>query len=111
MCMTPKAGNKMLSIIPNPVQPIAVFYNSVIRKRFVPFIPTPLMPIVFGDYQAGAWQRDNGLRIDHFLLSPEAVDLMTSCTIDRAPRGQEKASDHTPVLLELRTAETKNSVA
>ncbi len=56
----------------------------------------------FWDYQAGAWQRDNGLRIDHFLLSPEATDRLVSCAIDRAPRGKDKASDHTPVLLELR---------
>jgi len=56
----------------------------------------------FWDYQAGAWQRDAGLRIDHFLLSPEAVDRMAGCEIDRAPRGKDKASDHTPVMLELR---------
>lgn len=56
----------------------------------------------FWDYQAGAWQRDNGLRIDHFLLSPEATDRLVSCDIDRAPRGKDKASDHTPVVLELR---------
>ncbi len=58
----------------------------------------------FWDYQAGSWQQDNGLRIDHFLLSPEAADIMTGCTIDRTPRGKEKASDHTPVVLELRVA-------
>jgi exodeoxyribonuclease-3 len=56
----------------------------------------------FWDYQAGAWQRDNGLRIDHFLLSPEAVDRLAQCFIDRTPRGKDKASDHTPVMLELR---------
>ena len=56
----------------------------------------------FWDYQAGAWQRDNGIRIDHFLLSPEAADRLISCEIDRIPRGKEKASDHTPVVLELR---------
>ncbi|HEU0117669.1 MAG TPA: exodeoxyribonuclease III [Alphaproteobacteria bacterium] len=56
----------------------------------------------FWDYQAGAWQNDNGIRIDHFLLSPEAADRMTNCFIDRTPRGKEKASDHTPVLLELK---------
>ena len=55
----------------------------------------------FWDYQAGAWQRDNGIRIDHFLLSPEAVDRATTCTIDRTPRGKEKASDHTPVIVEI----------
>ncbi|MDE2029808.1 MAG: exodeoxyribonuclease III [Alphaproteobacteria bacterium] len=56
----------------------------------------------FWDYQGGAWPRDNGIRIDHFLLSPEAVDRVAGCTIDRAPRGEDKASDHTPVILELR---------
>jgi len=55
----------------------------------------------FWDYQGGSWPQDHGLRIDHFLLSAEATDLMTNCFIDRAPRGKEKASDHTPVLLDL----------
>jgi exodeoxyribonuclease-3 len=56
----------------------------------------------FWDYQAGCWPRDKGLRIDHFLLSPQAADRLAGCRIDRGPRGAEKASDHTPVLLELR---------
>ncbi|KAA0578777.1 exodeoxyribonuclease III [Azospirillum sp. B21] len=56
----------------------------------------------FWDYQAGSWPRDNGLRIDHFLLSPQAADRLAGCTIDRGPRGLEKASDHTPVILDLR---------
>lgn len=55
----------------------------------------------FWDYQAGAWPKDNGIRIDHFLLSPPLVDKLINCTIDKAPRGEEKASDHTPVILEL----------
>ena len=55
----------------------------------------------FWDYQAGAWQRDNGLRIDHFLLSPQAADRLMGCEIDREPRGKEKASDHTPVWCEI----------
>ena len=55
----------------------------------------------FWDYQAGAWQRDNGLRIDHLLLSPQAADRLVACDIDKAPRGQEKASDHTPIWVEL----------
>ncbi|MDX2028299.1 MAG: exodeoxyribonuclease III [Alphaproteobacteria bacterium] len=57
----------------------------------------------FWDYQAGSWQRDAGLRIDHFLLSPEAADRMTNCFIDRTPRGKDKASDHTPVMLEVKS--------
>lgn len=55
----------------------------------------------FWDYQAGAWQRDNGLRIDHLLLSPQAADHLLECDIDKGPRGQEKASDHTPVWCKL----------
>ena len=51
----------------------------------------------FWDYQKGRWQRDEGLRIDHLLLSPEAADRLEACDIDRNPRGLPKASDHTPV--------------
>jgi exodeoxyribonuclease-3 len=58
----------------------------------------------FWDYQAGSWPRNAGIRIDHFLLSPQAADLLEDCTIDSGPRGKEKASDHTPVILKLRCA-------
>ena len=57
----------------------------------------------FWDYQKGAWQKDNGIRIDHLLLSPQAADRLTACEIDKGPRGKEKASDHTPVWCELTT--------
>ena len=55
----------------------------------------------FWDYQAGAWQKDNGIRIDHLLLSPVAADLLVDAGVDRTPRGWEKPSDHTPVWVEL----------
>ncbi len=55
----------------------------------------------FWDYQAGRWQRDEGLRIDHLLLSPHAADRLTAADIDKAPRGKDKASDHTPVWCEI----------
>ncbi len=55
----------------------------------------------FWDYQAGRWQRDEGLRIDHLLLSPQATDRLTASGIDKAPRGADKPSDHTPVWCEL----------
>lgn len=55
----------------------------------------------FWDYQAGAWDKDNGIRIDHHLLSPQAADLMTGSWIERDIRGREKPSDHVPVWLEL----------
>jgi len=55
----------------------------------------------FWDYQAGAWPRDLGLRIDHLLLSPTAADRLTHAGIDRAVRGGERASDHVPVWVEI----------
>ncbi len=58
----------------------------------------------FWDYQGGAWQNDHGLRIDHFLLSPQAADRLEACDIDRGPRGEKKASDHTPIICRLRDA-------
>jgi len=55
----------------------------------------------FWDYQAGAWQRNNGIRIDHLLLSPQAADRLASATVDKEMRAREKASDHVPVRIAL----------
>lgn len=55
----------------------------------------------FWDYQAGAWNRDDGIRIDHILLSPQCADLLVDCQIDKEVRGREKPSDHVPVWVEL----------
>lgn len=55
----------------------------------------------FWDYQAGAWNRNDGIRIDHALLTPQAADLMTECWIETDMRGREKPSDHVPVWVEL----------
>ncbi len=56
----------------------------------------------FWDYQAGAWPRDAGFRIDHLLLSPQAADRMIDAGVDKAYRGREKASDHAPTWVRLR---------
>ena len=56
----------------------------------------------FWDYQAGAWQRNNGIRIDHLLLSPQAADLLMDARIEREVRTQERPSDHVPVVVELK---------
>jgi exodeoxyribonuclease-3 len=56
----------------------------------------------FWDYQAGAWQRDAGFRIDHLLLSPTAADRLTDAGVDKDYRGREKASDHAPIWVSLR---------
>jgi exodeoxyribonuclease-3 len=55
----------------------------------------------FWDYQAGAWQKNNGIRIDHLLLSPQAADRLTGVGIDRHVRSWERPSDHVPVWADL----------
>ena len=55
----------------------------------------------FWDYQAGAWQKNNGIRIDHMLLSPQASDRLVTAGIDRHVRTWEKPSDHVPVWVDL----------
>jgi exodeoxyribonuclease III len=55
----------------------------------------------FWDYQAGAWQKNNGIRIDHLLLSAQAADRLTATRIHKATRGHEKPSDHVPVEITL----------
>ena len=55
----------------------------------------------FWDYQGGAWRRDDGIRIDHALLTPQAADLLEDCRIEKELRGREKPSDHVPLWLEM----------
>ena len=58
----------------------------------------------FWDYQAGAWNRNAGIRIDHLLLSPQAADRLVSASVQKHLRGLEKPSDHVPVTVELTDA-------
>ena len=55
----------------------------------------------FWDYQAGAWQKNDGIRIDHLLVSPEVQDRLISVGIEKHVRGWEKPSDHVPVMIQL----------
>jgi exodeoxyribonuclease-3 len=55
----------------------------------------------FWDYQGGSWQKDDGIRIDHLLLSPQATDRLVSAGIDRHVRSWDKPSDHAPVWVDL----------
>lgn len=55
----------------------------------------------FWDYQAGAWQKNNGIRIDHLMLSPEAADRLASASVHKHTRAWEKPSDHVPVMVKL----------
>ena len=55
----------------------------------------------FWDYMRGAWQKNNGMRIDHFLVSSSIIDNVKKININKDPRGREKPSDHTPIEIEL----------
>jgi exodeoxyribonuclease-3 len=55
----------------------------------------------FWDFQRGAWQRNDGIRIDHFMLSPQCADLLEDCQIDKEMRAREKPSDHVPIWVNL----------
>ncbi len=55
----------------------------------------------FWDYQAGAWQKNNGIRIDHLMLSPEAANRLTAATVEKHVRAWEKPSDHVPAIAHL----------
>lgn len=75
--------------------------NLGYTEAFRTLHPNDVHRYTFWDYQAGAWNKDFGLRIDHLLLSPQAADRLTGCEIDRKERGREKASDHVPIWCEL----------
>ncbi len=69
--------------------------------------PPPGNRYTFWDYQAGAWQKNEGIRIDHHLLSPQAADRLTGFLIHKDTRGmthdEAKPSDHVPVVVEITT--------
>ena len=91
-------------------------YHDEIRSRFRRIInlgftdalrafhPTKQL-FTFWDYQRGSWSKNDGIRIDHILLSPQAADKLNSCQIDSYVRGEEKPSDHVPIWIELASSE------
>ena len=79
-------------------------FQSLKNLGFIDAIRTcaPDQPLyTFWDYQAGAWQKNNGIRIDHLLLSPEASAKLKKAGIDKDVRSWEKPSDHVPAWVEL----------
>ena len=79
-------------------------YRRVLYQGYTDAIRTvDLAPGVytFWDYQAGAWQKGHGIRIDHILLTPQAADRLEAAGIDREVRSREKPSDHVPVWAEI----------
>ncbi len=73
-----------------------------LTESFRALHPTAQHAYSFWDYQAGAWAKNNGIRIDHLLLSPQAADRLVLAEIDRDARGHDKPSDHVPVTIELK---------
>ncbi len=71
------------------------------RDAFRTLHPEATGQFTYWDYFRGAFERNRGVRIDHFLLSPDLADRLRSCSIDRGPRGAEKPSDHTPIVVEI----------
>jgi exodeoxyribonuclease-3 len=76
---------------------LAIGYTDAFRSLHVGEIGH----FTFWDYFRQAFQNNRGIRIDHFLLSPTLADRLKSCEIDKEPRGQEKPSDHTPIIVTL----------
>lgn len=72
-------------------------YTDALRARH----PDLAGAFTFWDYQRGAFQRNDGIRIDHLLLSPQAADRLQDCQIDSFARAREKPSDHVPVWITL----------
>ncbi|HOO50030.1 MAG TPA: exodeoxyribonuclease III [Alphaproteobacteria bacterium] len=100
-CYDPKAWDGDALFHPQTHEKWRALLNLGLVDAFRVLHPFETESYSFWDYQAGAWQKNNGIRIDHFLLSPALADRLESCRIDREPRGWEKASDHTPVLIEI----------
>jgi len=86
---------------PESRQALRGILNLGYTDAFRALYPSAIKAYSFWDYQAGAWNRNNGLRIDHLLLSPQAADRLKACGIDKAERGRPEPSDHVPVWVEL----------
>jgi exodeoxyribonuclease III len=82
-------------------------YAHILAQGWVDAIRTlhPNEPMyTFWDYKRQRWERDAGLRLDHILLSPSLIDRLRAASVDRGARGEENASDHAPLWIELREA-------
>jgi exodeoxyribonuclease-3 len=100
-CHDPKAWGNDALFQPESRAAWRTLCNLGLYDAFRVLHPGLAKAYTFWDYQAGSWPRDAGIRIDHFLLSPQLADKLTGCSIDKNPRGAEKASDHTPIVVEL----------
>jgi len=99
-CATPKSWRDDALFLPET----RAAYQEILHLGFTDALratTSAAETYTFWDYQAGAWERNNGIRIDHFLLSPQAADRLNACEIDSTVRGREKPSDHVPIWIDL----------
>ena len=85
---------------PKSIEIFRSILNLGMTDVFRVFNPKPY-EFTYWDYSRGAWEKDNGLRIDHFLASPKAVDRLHDCQIEKKYRGLERPSDHVPIWFEI----------
>jgi exodeoxyribonuclease-3 len=101
-CHDPKAWLGDALFQPETRQSFRALLHQGWTEAFRALHPDQRGAYTFWDYQGAAFQLDHGIRIDHLLLSPQAADRLVACTIDKDPRRQPRASDHTPAIVELR---------
>ncbi|MGB1360984.1 MAG: exodeoxyribonuclease III [Alphaproteobacteria bacterium] len=77
------------------------FQNLGLYEVFKTLHPNKTHEFTFWDYQRGAWDKNNGIRIDFFLANGSCMDMITDCWVDKNPRSEEKSSDHTPLVISL----------
>jgi exodeoxyribonuclease-3 len=93
----PKAWEKDALFLPETRAAFDWLQYTGLTDAFRSLFPSEPGHYSFWDYQAGAWPKNNGIRIDHLLLSPQAADMLQGVRIHCDQRGQEKPSDHVPV--------------
>ena len=101
-CHDPKAWLGDALFQPESRRAFRALLNAGFTEAYRALHPDQRGAYTFWDYQRGAFQLDHGIRIDHLLLSPMAADRLVGCAIDKEPRRQPRASDHTPIMVELR---------
>jgi exodeoxyribonuclease-3 len=101
-CHKPSSWIKDALFQPEPRARYRALLDLGYTDAFRSLHPDETGQFTFWDYFRQAFEKNRGIRIDHFLLSPQVADRLASCEIDRGPRAQERPSDHTPIMVELR---------
>jgi exodeoxyribonuclease-3 len=100
-CHKPASWMRDALFQPEPRARYRAMLNSGYTDAFRTLHPGEIGQFTFWDYFRQAFQNNRGIRIDHFLLSPNLAERLVRCEIDKGPRAQERPSDHTPIMVEL----------